>query len=232
MSQMNNLFQFKKDELNATIILIGSAVLLTIHRYYGSTDFGLQAISSFSQSDGVLIMFISAFILMGLLPALILFYGFRHKLSDYGLRAGNWKIGLSAALILLALISGTLLYPASQTAEMRDFYPLDHSIVSVSWPFIRFELLRVVFFYTAWEFFFRGFMLFGLRKYVGTWLAICIQTIPQCLWHIGMPSGEIFSSIAGGVLFGVLAIRTGSIFWPLLLHSGIGIITDLLILVT
>jgi membrane protease YdiL (CAAX protease family) len=91
------------------------------------------------------------------------------------------------------------------------------------------EAPRGALFYTAWEFFYRGFMLFGLRRYVGDWLAICIQTIPQCLWHIGMPTGEILSSIAGGILFGIMALRTRSILWPMLLHFSIGVFLDLFI---
>lgn len=232
MFSLNDFIQIKKHELNATVILIGSALLLTIHRYFGSIEFGREAIPILSHSQTVLFMFLTAFILMGLIPVLILHYGFRHSLRTYGIGLGDWKTGLLSTLILLPLISVALLYPASQTPEMRAFYPFDHSITSLSWSFWRFEILRGLLFYTAWEFFFRGFMLFGLRRYVGTWLAVCIQTIPQCLWHIGMPAGEIFASIAGGILFGILAVRTGSILWPFLLHFGIGVVTDGLILVT
>lgn len=94
------------------------------------------------------------------------------------------------------------------------------------------ELLRGLLFYTAWEFFFRGFLLFGLQKDFGIWAAICIQTIPSCLWHIGLPTGEIFASIAAGILFGILAVRTRSILWAFLLHLLIGVGTDLFIVMT
>jgi membrane protease YdiL (CAAX protease family) len=169
-------------------------------------------------------MFLTAFLLLGALPALVV-SGFGERLRDYGVQLGDWKTGVKTILILFPVIAAALLYPASQTAEMRAFYPSDPRLAPL-------EMARGALFYTAWEFFFRGFMLFGLRKYVGDWLAICIQTIPSCLWHIGCPTGEIVASIAGGFLFGLMAIRTKSIVWPFLLHFLIGVGLDVLIVVT
>lgn len=92
------------------------------------------------------------------------------------------------------------------------------------------EIPRILLFYTAWEFMFRGFLLFGLRPLLGDWMAICVQVVPSSLWHIGLPSGELFAAIAGGVLFGVMAVRTRSIVWPFVLHSLIGVGLDLMII--
>jgi uncharacterized protein len=178
-----------------------------------------------------LFMFVAVFILFGLIPLSLIIKVFGRSPAEYGVRVGDWKFGLRANGILFPLIATVLLYPASLTPEMVNFYPLDRTAGESVYMFIRHESLRVVLFYSAWEFFYRGFILFGLRKYVGDWMAICIQTIPSCLWHIGMPAGEIFASIAGGILFGILALRTGSILWPLLLHALIGITLDAFIII-
>lgn len=219
-------------ELKPTAILLLSAFLPTVHRYFGSIEFAVRSFSVLSASEAVLFMFTSAFFLLGLIPFFVVVRLFREPLKEYGLTPGNWKEGILLTAVLIPLIALTMLYPASQTEEMRTFYPFDKSIGSSLTIFLQYEFLRGLFFYTAWEFFFRGFMLFGLRKYVGDWLAICIQTIPSCLWHIGMPTGEILSSIAGGVLFGLMAIRTRSILWPFILHWAIGIGLDAFIILT
>ncbi|MGD0498934.1 MAG: CPBP family intramembrane glutamic endopeptidase [Bryobacteraceae bacterium] len=211
-------------ELKPTVILILSALLVTVHSYFGSMKFALGARPAAGPLEAALYMFLTAFLLLGALPALVA-AGFGERLTDYGIQLGDWKTGMRAILILFPAIAVLLLYPASQTAEMRAFYPLASQLLPL-------ELARVIFFYTAWEFFFRGFMLFGLRERVGDWLAICIQTVPSCLWHIGCPTGEIVSSIAGGVLFGLLAIRTKSIVWPWLLHCLIGVGLDFFIVAT
>lgn len=215
-----------------TIILLSSAVLVTIHCYFGSIGFAQSspAISGFI--NPVTYMFLSAFILFGLIPVLTVKLVFRETLESYGVRIGDWKFGLKSTMILFPPILFLLLLPSSQMAEMRSFYPFDRNITSFSPQFFHMEISRGILYYAAWEFFFRGFMLFGLRNYVGDWMAICIQVIPQCLWHIGMPSGEIFSSILGGILFGYLALKTGSIIWPFLLHYLISLGMDFLIILT
>ena len=72
------------------------------------------------------------FILFGLVPALTVKFAFKETLEGYGVRIGDWKFGLWATIILFPLILLLLLYPASQTAEMRSFYPFDRSITSFS----------------------------------------------------------------------------------------------------
>jgi len=236
MKQLLDLFDVRKflgeDEWKPTLILLSTALLLTVHRYFGSMEFARSVFSAASSFDVTAYMFAAAFILLGAIPAAVVRFGFRHSLREYGLQWGNWRLGLTATAVLFPVLAGALLYPGSQTAEMRSVYPFDANAGSSLSAFLRFEAVRAILFYTAWEFFFRGFMLFGLRKYVGDWMAICIQTLPSCLWHIGMPTGEIFSSIAGGVLFGMMAVRTCSILWPLLLHILIGVALDYFIVMT
>jgi membrane protease YdiL (CAAX protease family) len=222
---------FETEEFKPGMMLLIAALLLVIHRYFGSFEFAIKNFPRFSEYNAAVFMFISAFLLLILIPSGINRIYFRQSLHEYGISMGNKKLGFYSILILYPIISLLMLWPASNTQEMILFYPLDKTAGYSAYTFLRFEIIRVLFFYTAWEFFFRGFMLFGLKKYVGGWLAICIQTIPSCLWHIGMPSGEIFASIMAGILFGVLALKTRSILYPLILHSLIGITLDLLIII-
>jgi membrane protease YdiL (CAAX protease family) len=42
----------------------------------------------------------------------------------------------------------------------------------------------------------------------------------------------LFAAIAGGILFGVMALRTRSIVWPIVLHALIGIGLDFMIVIS
>ncbi|UCE06488.1 MAG: CPBP family intramembrane metalloprotease [bacterium] len=221
-----------REQIKPTLLLLLSAILPTIHIYFGSIDFARNTFPSISGFGASNYMFISMFVLMGLLPVAIVLFLFKDSLRDYGLTIGDWRKGFPLTTFLVIIIAGLMLYPSSQTADFRNIYPLDKSAGETLFNFIRFEILRGLFFYTAWEFFFRGFMLFGLRKFVGEWIAICVQTIPSCLWHIGLPTGEIFASIVAGILFGIIAVRTNSILWVLILHFLIGLFLDLFIVIT
>lgn len=223
---------YTSEQLKPTVLMILAALAPTVHRYFGSIEFARLTFPSLSDFESCVYMFGAAFLVMGLLPVAIVHFVFRESLRDYGLTVGNWRIGLPVVLLLFVLIAGFLLYPSSHTEEMRSFYPFDKGAGDSMLSFIRLEVSRGLLFYTAWEFFFRGFLLFGLRKSFGDWAAICMQTIPSCLWHIGMPTGEIFGSLAAGILFGIMAIRSRSILWVFLLHFMIGVGTDLFIVIT
>ncbi|HUI10159.1 MAG TPA: type II CAAX endopeptidase family protein [Bacteroidota bacterium] len=220
----------RSEEWQPTVILILAALLTACHRYFGSPDAARRIMPGCDGITAATFMFASAFVLFGLVPFCVLVIGFREHPSDYGLQWGNWRLGAGLLLALLPLITAAFLYPASGNAEVRAFYPFAPEAGSSIAKFLLLQIPRGALYYSAWEFFFRGFMLFGMRRYVGDWLAVCVQTIPQCLWHIGLPTGEILSSIGGGVLFGVIALRTRSIIWPMLLHYAMGIVLDILII--
>jgi len=209
-----------------------AAFVPALHRSFGSMEFSRRMFPSLTNFETSLFMFTTAFLIMGILPFVIIVFIFQDPLKEYGLRLGEWKRALPVVFILLALIAGVIVFPASQTQEIQTAFPLDKSITESTFNFLRLQFFRGLLFYTAWEFFFRGFMLFGLKKYLDAWMAICIQTIPSCLWHIGMPTGELLSSFPAGFLFGILAICTRSILWGFLLHYSIGIILDMFIVLS
>jgi membrane protease YdiL (CAAX protease family) len=218
-----------RDELKPISILFISVLILAVHKTFGSIPFAQQIFSGTSEYGAVIYMFLSTFILLGLAPLFLINLGFKESITNYGLIIGDWKTGLKIIAVLFPVISLFVLYPSIYNQEMVNFYPQSKEAAGSIKLLLKFEAIRILFFYTGWEIFFRGFMLFGLRKYVGDAMAICIQIIPSCLWHIGMPAGEIFASIFGGILFGMMALKTGSILYPYILHCLIGLTLDLFI---
>ena len=69
----------------------------------------------------------------------------------------------------------------------------------------------------AWEFFFRGFMLFGFKKDFGT-RAVLISTIPFVLMHFGKPQPEVYGSLFAGLILCKIALSSNSIWPGVLLH--------------
>lgn len=215
--------------------LLLSALIPTLHVYFGSMNFFIENLKTFFESQNtleyysVLYLFISAFILMGVIPAFVIKFIYKQNLAEYGVKLGDWKLGLKSIGLLFPIITLFFLIPAANQKEIQEFYPLYRPALQDISILINIEFFRGVIYYLAWEFFFRGFILFSLRDYVGDWLAILIQTIPSCLWHIGYPTGEIIMSIPAGIMFGIIAIRTNSIFYVFILHWLIGFTTSLLV---
>ena len=69
----------------------------------------------------------------------------------------------------------------------------------------------------GWEFFFRGWILFGYARKFGP-EALWLQAVPFALAHIGKPEIETLSTIFGGFAFGWVAWRTRSFLYPFLIH--------------
>jgi len=71
--------------------------------------------------------------------------------------------------------------------------------------------------WVAWEFFFRGFMLFGFKRDLGS-RAVLVSTIPFVLMHFGKPEAEVFASLAAGFILCWIALRSKSIWPGVILH--------------
>ena len=70
------------------------------------------------------------------------------------------------------------------------------------------------------EFFFRGFLLFALLRVAGP-IAVVLATLPFAFAHLGKPEIETLSTLGGGLLYGWLDWRTGSVLWSGLAHTWI-----------
>ncbi len=222
---------FSSKDIHYYVILLSAPILLTIYRYHGYPE-NLLLISNFVLPDEVAVrmhQFAYFFILMFILPALYVKLVMKKNLKDFGLSLGDVKIGRNI-LILIPLLVAPLIYIASKMPDVRSEYPLAKILLTDKTYLFVYELGYVIFYYIAWEFFFRGFLLFGLKDKYGASAAILIQTISSCLIHIGKPEGEIIGSIIVGIIFGVIALRTKSIWYVFALHIAIGIFTDIFII--
>ena len=227
----NFKLDYNKKDIHYNIILLSAPVLLTIYRYHGYPGTFDPFINFDFPEDQVIRInqFIIFFILTFIIPALYIKLAMKQKLTDFGLGAGDIKTGL-VSLILIPLIVLPSIYFGAKMPELQTEYPLAKSLLHDQSTLLVYELAYLIFYYIAWEFFFRGFILFGLKDKFGAVNAILIQTISSCLVHIDKPEGEIIGSIIAGIILGIIALRTRSIWYVVILHAAIGILTDLFII--
>jgi membrane protease YdiL (CAAX protease family) len=140
------------------------------------------------------------------------FLFFRDKPWDYGIRIGRWKQAIIITAVCLAAMAG-ILYGVTRRPDFYSYYHKSH----IDWPDL---LLNTALYMFAWEFLFRGYMLFGLEKSIGR-SAIFVQAIPFVLLHLGKPFLETLACIPGGFIFGYVAYRTRSFLPCFVVHFGI-----------
>ncbi len=235
MKKLFKAFGFDKKDIDTYIILLSAPLLLTLYVCFGEAKNFTNIFSSYTANPlsdyyGHIYQFIAFFVLVGIIPFLYLTLKIRKPLGDFGFGFGDAKFGLIFALISIIVIILPMIYFSAKMPDLRAEYPMAKILLTRRGLIFQYELAYVIFYYTAWEFFFRGFILFGLKDKVGAMNAILIQTISSCLVHIGKPNGEIIGSIIFGIIMGVLALRTRSIWYPFLIHISMGIMTDIFII--
>lgn len=124
----------------------------------------------------------------------------------YGLGLGDWRRGLVYTMGSIAVMTIVLLMAARMPGFQSYYRAHGPDNLSLRWVLITGAAIF------AWEFFFRGFMLFGLEEGLG-WYAAIVQAVPFTLAHIGKPELETYACIVGGTLIGLIGLKVRS-FYP------------------
>ncbi|MFA8343283.1 MAG: CPBP family intramembrane glutamic endopeptidase [Rhodothermaceae bacterium] len=221
-----------KTDKNILIILISIPLITTISWYYTSRTFFkvniypyiVETVTNLELTE-ILYWLVSDSVTCLVFPCLILLL-LREKISGYGMNFSNWKTGWKYVLTALVFII-PVLWIISSFGAFINYYPtVSESRDNLS-VFLVYQLGLIIYLF-AWEFLWRGYLLFGLEKKFGFY-SIFIQLIPFVLLHNGKPLLETVSAIAGGILLGYIALRTRSFIYGFLIHlmliSGIEIIS-------
>ncbi len=182
-------------------ITIASTTLLILDDYHNFTSTKLI-------DRNILYLFI---------PLLIIIFIFRENPKEYGFQLGDWRAGLTLTALAIILMTPILWLLLRTDSGMRVYY--ENLLPGLPWN----TFLDLF----GWEFFFRGFLLFGYARKFGD-DALWLQAVPFALAHVGKPEIETLSTIFGGFAFGWIAWRSKSFIYPFLIHWYIGSLTILL----
>ena len=146
-------------------------------------------------------------ILYLLIPLAFIVIVFRESPRDFGFALGDWRAGLVITFGGVALMTPVIWFLGHGDSSMQSYY----DVMTTDLPWTTYLELF------GWEFFFRGWILFGYARKFGP-EAIWLQAVPFALAHVGKPEIETLSTIFGGFAFGWIAWRTKSFFYPFFIH--------------
>lgn len=148
------------------------------------------------------------------------FYGF-------SLKNHNFKPYLGLLLLMVPLITWAATqedflksYPSFRPWKYESVYGM--TTTQMAWVFegfYLFDFIRV-------EALFRGALIIGLARFLGKDAVLIIAAL-YCVFHFNKPLGETISSLFGGYLLGVIALRQLNIVGGCLVHIGIAGLMDL-----
>ena len=159
---------FRDGQMRATVILLSSTLLMITWKCFGSADFYREHFASHfipiydEDFSAAAYMFLSAFFLLGLIPALMVKFWFRQNLSSYGLSLGDVKKLVIIVLVLLPVIF-VISYVGTRDPSLSEFHPVNRS---GDRNFVLHAFLFLAF-YIGWEFHFRAFLQHGLESSMG-----------------------------------------------------------------
>lgn len=159
-----------------------------------------------------------------IIPMLTIKLVLKQNLSDYGWQWGSvHKHWLGYFLLAAPIIFFAIL--VSFRSDFSAHYPF-YRDAHISWiDFLLWEAIYITQF-IAVEFFFRGFLVNGLRVQFGS-LSVAIMCLPYLMLHFPKLWLESTGAILFGFFLGVLALRSRSIWGGVGVHVAIALTMDL-----
>lgn len=175
-------------------------------------------------------------------PMLTIFLVMRQKPDDYGFTlSSSKKIWIVCGVLYASLV--VLMLAACRMSSFQNYYPLfrhypefwnafkDYPAIN---PYITYPMMMLYaeasygMYMFCWEYFFRGYLLFGLQKSIGWW-AVLLQAIAFGILHAGKPPVEMIASFGAGIILGIIALKAKSFLPCFVLHWAASITFNLLI---
>ena len=223
------------DDGRAAAILVTSAICLVLPRYFGQhqafDDFPvLQQIMAgwpYPELHQHLYWALFKLVNYGLIPFLCIHFVLRRAIREFGLRFVETRAAWITYACMLLVVAPFVIYASTTEAFLR-VYPKCKGAANSLETLLLWELAYGLQFFML-ECFFRGFMTFGLARYIGS-LAIFAMAVPYAMIHLGKPIAECLGSILAAIALGTIALRTGSIWGGVLVHCSVAWGMDLLAL--
>ncbi len=145
----------------------------------------------------------------------------RENPKHYGLSLGKMKLAFPILAVFLFGF-GMVAYLSGRLDSITTFYGAGpRSARDAFLLFLNYFVLL-----WGWEFITRGFLLLGLKRYVGVY-AVYIQLIPFVILHLGKPPFELYGSILFGLLFGYYTYLVNSFVYCVIVHAWFALVIDL-----
>ncbi len=160
------------------------------------------------------------------IPACVIKLVWRESLADYGFKLKGSLQGWPIYAVMLCIMMPCVLI-VSYGKGFQFTYPFyEPPRQNFMGKMIIWEIFYVLQFITL-EFFFRGFMVHGLKKKLGVY-SIFAMVVPYCMIHFGKPLPECMGSIIAGIVLGTLSYRYKSIVLGACMHVCVAISMDFL----
>lgn len=141
-------------------------------------------------------------------------------------RAGFWGLVAGAGLLAALWIAGAMSSRAMTIDKRAELEAkiVDNDVIPQTSAELKVFLISALFVGVGWELLYRGFLLAVLTPTIGAPMAIAAAALAYGLAHGYKSPRQLIGSIFAALVFTVAYSLTQSLWWLMLIHSGIGII--------
>lgn len=209
----------------AAVILLSSGALLLLHhnhfrRRFFTAYFGHMPWTSsgrFAQLYSFFYWESGTLLLLALIPFLIGYFLIGMKPKEMGISRPDFSKGGAKIFGAFLAVMIVVVIAASYFKEFSGYYPEGKFAATSLVAYLIYEMGYLVYF-ISWEFFFRGYMLFGLEPHLGRGNAAIISTVIFAIMHFNKPEIEALGALAAGLALAMLAFSTRSFLSCAALH--------------
>ena len=165
---------------------------------------------------------------LGVLTVILKYVFDRYENSVYGLTLKNFDV---KPYFIMLIFMFPLIAWASFQHDFLQSYPIYKDNFALlgnhvkPWEAVASFELSYAFRFVAVEMFFRGLLVIGMVKLIGE-RAILPMVVLYSFWHFGKPMAESIGAAFGGLILGVIAMRTRSIFGGIIVHIGVALMME------
>jgi len=163
-----------------------------------------------------------------IVPALVIKFLFKERIRDYGF-AWNQTSRYLPWCIFIAVLVVSFAYFASYRSDFLNHYPFYGLAQRSVLDLLMWESIYIAQFLFL-EFFFRGFLLHSCHRRFGA-TALFVMIVPYVMIHFSKPWLEASGALLFGLVLGIIAMRSHSIWGGVFVHTSVALAMDIMALV-
>ncbi|MFC2118762.1 lysostaphin resistance A-like protein [Bacteroidota bacterium] len=226
---MQNLFEWQASDIEPVLAIALTTIGFIIYWFLGLSDsIRAKFVKKYGEEktriNFILFQKYIGVLFLGIVPTIIALIFLPYSFSEYGLNFKNllptlyWTLGLGAIIIPMNLF-------AARKPKNYVVYPHIRAEVWNSGLIIKNAISWILYLF-AYEFLFRGILLFACIPVLGVWPAIAVNiTIYSCT-HIPKGLTEAVAAIPFGIILCLITISTGNIWVAVFAHIFLALSND------
>jgi membrane protease YdiL (CAAX protease family) len=204
------------------VIVLATATVAYLFSYFAPLTFPwlLRHFGATQRTEAiwsVLLARVFGFIVLGPVTAIVAIVFLPPMPNRYGINFQHFSISIVPTIAVCLLVGGILYLGYKIWPPSLKGYP-EINVHCWDTRLLTLNTLSWIIYLSGYEFFFRGFLLYPLAEHFGSWPAILVTTALYSYTHLVKQPQEAASAAMLGIFYGAVALLTGSILCPLLVH--------------